>query len=84
MAAKRRAGNATLDVNSTPWAKVYVDGVFVGETAVTGLVVTAGKHRLRLHNPQVNRTWESTLELKAGEHRLIPLNLEVEGTIQAP
>jgi serine/threonine protein kinase len=77
-------GKATLDVNSTPWAKVYLDGAFVGETAVTGLVVAAGKHRLRLHNPTVDKSWETSLELIAGEHRVIPVDLEAKGVASKP
>lgn len=77
-------GKATLDVNSTPWAKVYLDGVFVGETAVTGLSVAVGKHRLRLHNPTVNKTWETSFELTAGEHRVIPVDLEAQGVAGKP
>lgn len=77
--ARAPKGKATIDVNSTPWAKVYLDGTFVGETAVTGLETTAGKHRLRLHNPTVNKTWERTIELSAGEHRVIPVDLESDG-----
>ena len=77
-------GKATLDVNSTPWAKVYLDGAFVGDTALSGLAVSAGKHRLRLHNPTVNKAWETSLELVAGEHRVIPVDLEAQGVPGKP
>jgi len=72
-------GKATIDVNSTPWARVYLDGTYVGDTALTSLAVSAGKHRLRLHNPTVNKAWETTLELASGEHRVIPVDLEAQG-----
>ena len=45
----RRFG--TLNLQSSPWARVTVDGKSVGQTPVLGLRLSAGRHRVTLANP---------------------------------
>jgi len=41
----------TLNLQSSPWASVTVDGKHVGQTPVVGLRLPAGGHRVTLTNP---------------------------------
>jgi hypothetical protein len=42
------AAPGRLVVGATPWAQLYVDGRFIGNTPVVDLPVAAGTHTLRL------------------------------------
>jgi hypothetical protein len=45
---------ARLEINATPWGKVYVDGQAVGDTPIaepSALSVAPGRHRVRVVNP---------------------------------
>lgn len=55
-----------LDLNSFPWAKVFVDGRYVGDTPVEGLKLPAGLHRVRLHNPERNLEELVQVQIRAG------------------
>ena len=44
------ANQGVLQINSRPWARVIVDGQFVGHTPQRSLKLTPGKHRIRLEN----------------------------------
>ena len=44
-------GFGTLNLQSSPWANVTVDGKSVGETPLVGLRLAAGRHRVTLANP---------------------------------
>jgi hypothetical protein len=61
-------GFATLRLNSRPWSQVFVDGRFLGNTPQLGLRLPAGRHTLRLVNPEFNMTKTITVELSAGEN----------------
>jgi hypothetical protein len=67
--AKADAGapTAMLKLNSTPWSEVYVDDRHVGHTPVLGLPLTAGKHTIRLINPQLGGKKTIKVRLKAGQ-----------------
>jgi len=56
-----------LDVNAVPWARVYVDGQFRGETPVQNLILRPGRHRLRLVNPKHGLSRELVVRIRAGE-----------------
>jgi len=40
-----------LDLNTVPWARVTIDGIYRGDTPLEGLTLPAGTHRVRLENP---------------------------------
>lgn len=75
-----KGAKALLSVNSTPWAKVFVDGTYQGDTPLQGLALEPGRHRLRLVNPASGRSFETPLELAPGEQRTLPIDLEA-GTV---
>ncbi|HKP55342.1 MAG TPA: PEGA domain-containing protein, partial [Polyangiales bacterium] len=61
------APTAMLKLNSTPWSEVYVDDRHVGHTPVLGLPLTAGKHTIRLVNPQLGGKKTIKIQLKPGQ-----------------
>lgn len=54
----------TLQVNSRPWARILVDGHFMGHTPQRALRLAAGHHRVLLVNDQLdmNKFFEVTIE----------------------
>ncbi|MCC6747210.1 MAG: serine/threonine protein kinase [Deltaproteobacteria bacterium] len=65
--ASATTARARLDVNAVPWAQVYVDGQLRGETPIQGLLLPAGRHRVRLVNPKLNLSSSFTVQLRPGE-----------------
>ncbi len=59
-------GKGTLRITSNPWAQVYVDGKHVGHTPFRK-VLSAGTHRIRLHNESTGTTKTRKVLLKKGE-----------------
>jgi hypothetical protein len=64
----RRAprGYGRLDLNSSPFAKVYVDGRLVGETPLQGIRLRAGHHVVKLVNHQRKLSARLTVHVHAG------------------
>jgi hypothetical protein len=60
----RRYG--TLDLNASPWAEVYLGKRRLGNTPLQGVRLPAGRHRLRLVNPQRGLTARITVRIRAG------------------
>ncbi len=54
-----------LDLNSSPWGEVFVDGKRVGETPLQGLRLRVGVHRVRV----VNRASDLVAELRVSIRR---------------
>jgi len=65
----------TVTINSVPWARVYVDGTYRGNTPLANLRLRAGRHELRLQNPQLDRVQKRTIEVRAGEHEQLGIEL---------
>jgi len=61
------AGPGTLDVNTTPWARVYIDGTYIGDTPIRGHSLPAGGHRIRLSNPRLEQDTEASVTIRVGE-----------------
>jgi hypothetical protein len=59
-------GHGQLDLNSSPWAKVYVDGRYVGETPLQGVRLRAGRHKVRLVNPERRFSTRLTVQIRTG------------------
>jgi serine/threonine-protein kinase len=55
-----------LRINSRPWAQVFVDGRFVGNTPLLNAPVPAGKHKIKLVNPDMKMNKVFTLQIQAG------------------
>ncbi|MBX3248112.1 MAG: PEGA domain-containing protein [Myxococcales bacterium] len=55
----------TIFVNTLPWARVDLDGVYIGNTPISGRAVAAGEHRLRLTTDE-GQVYEVTLNVNPG------------------
>jgi serine/threonine-protein kinase len=76
-AANRLEASASLSLNASPWARVYIDGVAVAEsTPLLRHSLAAGKHKIVLVNPELRLRRELELELKPGEHHRQTISLE--------
>ena len=61
------AAEATLRINSRPWSQVFVDGKLVGNTPLLALRVSAGRHDIRLANPELDVSKSFQVVAQAGE-----------------
>jgi tRNA A-37 threonylcarbamoyl transferase component Bud32 len=57
----------TLDLNCTPWCEVFVDQRRAGESPLLGFALPAGRHKVRVRNPQLGVSRTLSLEIRAGE-----------------
>jgi hypothetical protein len=56
-----------LQVNSRPWARVIVDGSFVGNTPQRGLKLAAGRHHVQLVNDQLEMSKALDVTISPGQ-----------------
>ena len=61
------AGTLAVNVNASPWARVEIDGVEVGETPLAGIPLRPGPHTFRATLPD-GRVLERTVEIDP-DHR---------------
>lgn len=59
-------GNGTLQVNSIPWAQVFVDGRLIGNTPQMNLQLSPGIHAVMLVNPDFSIQKSFAVEIEAG------------------
>lgn len=57
----------TLRINSRPWALLFIDGKYVGNTPQLRLRLRPGEHSVRLVNTEFGMSRVFTVELGAGE-----------------
>jgi hypothetical protein len=62
----RRRRPGTLDLNASPWAKVYLGRRYLGETPLQGISLPAGRYQLRLVNPQRRLSTRITVHIRSG------------------
>ena len=62
---------ARLRVVLQPWGEVWVDGKRRGITPLRSMKLKPGKHTIRMRNPDLGIDVSETVELRAGEDRLI-------------
>lgn len=63
-----RVLTGTIDISSTPWARVWIDGRVVAEsTPVIGLRLKTGRHTVLLKNPRTQQSARRIVEIKARE-----------------
>ena len=62
-----KKGSGVLRVNARPWAKVFVDGRFVGNTPQMRIPVSAGSHVVRLTNPEFGLSKTIRVQVEPGE-----------------
>jgi len=63
----RRLAPGRLDVNASPWGKVYVNGRPVGETPVQGLRLAPGHYQVRVVNPARGLSAEQSVRVRSGQ-----------------
>jgi hypothetical protein len=61
------ADGGALRVNSRPWSQVFVDGRLVGNTPLLNLPLKAGKHKLKLVNPDMQMSKQLTVQIDKGK-----------------
>jgi hypothetical protein len=66
-AASNGAKTGTLQINSRPWADVYVDNKPVGHTPQMGLQLSPGHHTVKLTNPTMGMSKTLSVTIRAGE-----------------
>ncbi len=68
--------DAVLNINTSPWSYVYIDGKKVGETPLFGVKLNPGEHNLIFENPQLNLRITKVIRVEAGEERTVLENLK--------
>jgi serine/threonine-protein kinase len=66
-ASAEPAAGGSLRINSRPWSQVFVDGRLVGNTPQLGVSVPAGRHTIRLFNPEFGMSKTFTVSVAPGE-----------------
>jgi hypothetical protein len=62
-----RSYEGVLQINSRPWARVLLDGRFVGHTPQLDLRLAEGRHHVRLVNEQMDMGKVFDVTIKAGQ-----------------
>jgi len=65
--AKQPTGMGALDLNAVPWAYVSINGGPEEETPIKARKLPAGKHKVLIRNPVLERHREMTIEISPGE-----------------
>jgi serine/threonine-protein kinase len=67
----------TLKLDVSPWAEVYIDGVYKDTVPPQErpLIISPGKHLLALKHPQLG-LWETSVEIAAGKSLEMKFNLK--------
>jgi len=60
-------GKGTLRINTRPWSQVFVDGRLRGNTPQMNIQLPAGKHRVKLVNPQFGLRKTITVTIQPGK-----------------
>ncbi len=73
----RRVATGTLDVSSTPWARVSIDGKLVAEsTPLIGYRLPVGRHRVKLENPRLGKRATRNVVIKKGRKSSLIVRLD--------
>ena len=59
-------GKGMLRINTRPWSQVFVDGRLIGNTPQMSLLLSVGKHKVRLANPQFGLEKTITVKITRG------------------
>jgi hypothetical protein len=69
-------GRGTLAFRVRPFATVFINGKSQGQTPFDPVELPAGTYSVRFVNDDLKKNVTQTVELKAGETKVIKLNLE--------
>ncbi len=72
--AVKTAARGRLDINARPWARVFLDGKHVGYTPLSLEHVPAGRHVLRLVNPDLGVERRISVKVKPGAVRKVAVD----------
>lgn len=72
-------GSGTLQINSTPWSQIFINGDLVGNTPQMSLSLPAGTHQVRLVNPEFNLEKTLTVKIRANKTTKKILSLQGSG-----
>jgi len=72
---KETAAAGTISITSLPWARVTIDGKYVGNTPLQRKSLPAGEHEVRLSNPETGQSAKRTVKIVGGEHSTLRLKL---------
>jgi eukaryotic-like serine/threonine-protein kinase len=61
------AEQGALSINSRPWSQVTIDGKLVGNTPQIGVQLSAGRHKVKLVNPELDMTRGFSVDIEAGK-----------------
>jgi serine/threonine-protein kinase len=75
-ATVRPVGKGTLAIRVRPFATVFINGKNRGQTPILPVELPAGTYSLRFVNEELKKNVTQTVELKAGENKVVKLNLE--------
>jgi hypothetical protein len=56
-----------LNFDSSPWARVSIEGRVLGVTPLRGVHLPAGTHQLRLENSELGTSQTVVVEIKPGQ-----------------
>lgn len=70
------AGKGTLAFRVRPFATVFINGKSQGQTPFDPVELPVGTYSVRFVNDDLKKNVTQTVELKAGENKVIKLNLE--------
>jgi hypothetical protein len=65
--AAESGGSGLLQINSRPWARILVDGEFMGNTPQLRLRLPAGQHSVRLVNEPLHMSKTLSVTIRDGE-----------------
>ncbi|HVG63194.1 MAG TPA: PEGA domain-containing protein, partial [Hyalangium sp.] len=75
-AKSKPVGRGTLAFRVRPFATVFINGKNQGQTPFDPVELPAGTYSVRFVNEDLKKNVTQTVELKAGENKVIKLNLE--------
>jgi eukaryotic-like serine/threonine-protein kinase len=66
-ASSGSAEQGALSINSRPWSQVTIDGKLIGNTPQIGVQLSAGRHKVKLVNPELDMTRGFSVDIEAGK-----------------
>ncbi|MFL5354525.1 protein kinase domain-containing protein [Archangium sp.] len=75
---RKVAQKGTLEFRIRPYATVFLDGTALGQTPLKSQQVSAGTHKVRLLNPELNKDLVKTVEVKPGQTNVFKLDLNAD------
>ena len=72
---KRPARTGTVNNTSLPWARVTIDGKYIGNTPLKNHSLPVGTHKVKLHNPETGQTESRTVDVRTGKNSSLRVKL---------